>query len=163
MDTGIDLVALTRDGNYWAIQCKFFDPDHTIQKSDIDSFFTASGKRFTDEEGKRHSFAQRVVVSTTDKWGKHAEDALADQTIPVFRIGIQEPAASPIDWKKARPYTPEDLRLRRKKTLMEHQEEALASVRDGYQGHERGKLIKEGVMEKSTIIGWLTGVFIFLF
>ena len=141
VDTGIDLVALTRDGNYWAIQCKFFDPDHTIQKSDIDSFFTASGKRFTDEEGKRHSFAQRVVVSTTDKWGKHAEDALADQTIPVFRIGIQELAASPIDWKKARPYTPEDLRLRRKKTLMEHQEEALASVRDGYQGHERGKLI----------------------
>jgi len=42
-DVGIDLVARERGtGDYWAIQCKFFNPDHAIQKSDIDSFFTAS-------------------------------------------------------------------------------------------------------------------------
>ena len=141
-DTGIDLVARERDtGAYWAIQCKFFDPDHTVQKSDIDSFFTASGRKFTDDQGKKFSFAQRVIVSTTDKWSKHAEEALADQTIPVFRIGIRDLEESPIDWELARPYTPEDLRLRRKKTLRGHQIEALEAVREGFCKYDRGKLI----------------------
>ena len=43
-DTGIDLVAREREGGYCAIQCKFFDPNYTIDKKDIDSFFTLSGK-----------------------------------------------------------------------------------------------------------------------
>lgn len=44
-DTGIDLVARERDtGDYTAIQCKFYEPTHTLAKGDIDSFFTASGK-----------------------------------------------------------------------------------------------------------------------
>ena len=41
-DTGIDLVAEEiYGGGFCAIQCKFFDPTHTIQKLDIDSFFRA--------------------------------------------------------------------------------------------------------------------------
>ena len=53
-DVGIDLVARERGtGEYWAIQCKFFDPSHYLQKADIDSFFTASGKKFATEEGER--------------------------------------------------------------------------------------------------------------
>jgi predicted helicase len=42
-DVGIDLVAEEQaTGDLWAIQCKFFDPSYTLQKEDIDSFFTAS-------------------------------------------------------------------------------------------------------------------------
>lgn len=45
-DTGIDLVAEERaTGELWAIQCKFYRPDHTLSKADLDSFFTASGKK----------------------------------------------------------------------------------------------------------------------
>ena len=45
-DVGIDLVAKTAGtGEYHAIQCKFYAETYRIQKSDIDSFFTASGKR----------------------------------------------------------------------------------------------------------------------
>jgi len=59
-DTGIDLVAKDRyTGEYCAVQCKFFDPNYTLQKGDIDSFFTASGKA---------PFVNRIIVSTTDKW-----------------------------------------------------------------------------------------------
>jgi len=44
-DTGIDLVAQERaTGDFTAIQCKFLDPSRWLQKEDIDSFFTASGK-----------------------------------------------------------------------------------------------------------------------
>jgi len=45
-DTGIDLVAKDREtGELTAIQCKFYAAHHYLQKSDIDSFFTASGKQ----------------------------------------------------------------------------------------------------------------------
>lgn len=44
-DTGIDLVAKTNGTNeLHAIQCKFYHDAYVVQKSDIDSFFTASGK-----------------------------------------------------------------------------------------------------------------------
>ena len=94
-DTGIDLVARERDtGEYTAIQCKFYESTTTLSKGDIDSFFTASGKK---------PFTNRVIISTTDKWGKNAEDALADQMIPVQRIGIADIAESPVDWDIAWP------------------------------------------------------------
>ncbi|MDQ2694887.1 MAG: restriction endonuclease, partial [Pseudomonadota bacterium] len=89
-DTGIDLVAKDRwTGGYCAIQCKFFDPNHTLQRSDIDSFFTASG---------RAPFTSRMIVSTTDKWSRHAEEALTHQHIPVTRLRVQDLANSPVDW-----------------------------------------------------------------
>ena len=44
-DVGIDLIARERyTGEYCAIQCKFYDPSHTLQKADIDSFFTEIGR-----------------------------------------------------------------------------------------------------------------------
>ena len=45
-DTGIDLVARTQGtGEFHAIQCKCYAADHRVMKADIDSFFTASGKK----------------------------------------------------------------------------------------------------------------------
>ncbi|MFB3129235.1 MAG: hypothetical protein ACE1Y7_05975, partial [Lysobacteraceae bacterium] len=44
-DDGIDLVAeVAGTGEIHAIQCKFYAPDYKLQKKDIDSFFTASGR-----------------------------------------------------------------------------------------------------------------------
>jgi predicted helicase len=94
-DTGIDLVARNRDtGEYTAIQCKFYEPTTTLAKGDIDSFFTASGKK---------PFTNRIIISTTDHWGKNAEEALENQTVQVQRIGLAEIADSPIDWDVAWP------------------------------------------------------------
>ena len=135
-DTGVDLVARERDtGEYTAIQCKFYEPDHYLQKADLDSFFTASGKA---------PFTNRIIISTTNKWGKHAEDALDGQTIPVQRISLEDLADSAIDWDIAwpqgdlqvdlAPSTPYELRL--------HQQEALDAVFRGFaEGNDRGKLI----------------------
>lgn len=140
-DVGIDLVARERaTGDYWAIQCKFYDPTHSLQKSDIDSFFTASGKRFATKDGER-GFAHRLVVSTTDKWSKHAEDALANQTIPVARLWVKELADSPIDWSQFSLANIKDIRLKKKNEVRPHQNEAIAAVLDGFQEQDRGKLI----------------------
>ena len=59
-DDGIDLVAeVAGTGEIHAIQCKFYDADYKLQKKDIDSFFTASGRK---------PFTHRVIVSTTNHW-----------------------------------------------------------------------------------------------
>src|SRR5690606_24924569 len=81
-DVGIALVARTRaTGEFHAIQCKLYDPGHRIQRSDIDPFFTASGKQ---------PFTHRVIVATTDRWNANAEDALRDQQPPVSRIDLHD-------------------------------------------------------------------------
>lgn len=135
-DTGIDLVARERDsGEYTAIQCKFYEPTHTLRKEDIDSFFTASGK---------NPFNNRIIISTTDRWGKNAEDALEDQTIPVQRIGLAEIADSPIDWDIA--WVDGDLQIDVSEATRheprQHQATAIEKVFAGFAaGNDRGKLI----------------------
>ncbi len=141
-DVGIDLVARERaSGDYWAIQCKFFLDTHYLQKADIDSFFTASGKQFATTDGSGR-FARRLLVSTTDKWSKHAEEALAHQVIPTMRLWFKDLAGSPIDWSRFDLDHIKDLRLKPKKTVRPHQVEAIASAIEGFKTSDRGKLIK---------------------
>lgn len=140
-DDGIDIVAREHGtGDYWAIQCKFFLPTHSLQKADIDSFFTASGKHFTDNEAT-HSFSNRLLVCTTDKWSSKAEEALNGQTIPVSRLWFKDLADSPIDWSQFSLSNIKDIRLKKKKELRPHQSEATSLVTEGFVTSDRGKLI----------------------
>lgn len=140
-DVGIDLVARERGtGEFWAIQCKFFDSSHSLQKSDIDSFFTASGKRFGTLDGE-FGFAHRLIVSTTDKWSKHAENAMENQTLPVSRLWFKDLADSPIDWSQFSLSNVKNIRLKKKHDTRPHQEEAIKDVVDGFRSSDRGKLI----------------------
>ena len=131
-DVGIDLVAKLRDEEgYCAIQCKFYDEEYRIQKKDIDSFFTASGKA---------PFTRRLIVDTTRKaWSEHASNALIGQTIETNYIQLNDLEQSPIDWGV---YAREQkVELRKKKTLMPHQQKALSEVQSGLTESDRGKLI----------------------
>lgn len=129
-DTGIDLVVVTTDGEFHAIQCKNYSPDHAISKKDIDSFFTASGKSY---------FSHRIIVATTDKWTGNAQDSLENQTPPVSRIDLHNLENSVIDWTQYR----EDAKpvLKAQKQLREHQTSALSSTVKGLATADRGKLI----------------------
>ena len=130
-DTGIDLVAQTHGTNeFHAIQCKFYAEDYRIQKGDIDSFFTASGKK---------TFTHRIIVSTTNNWSENAEDALQNQNPPVSKIDLLDLENSQIDWSRFQPN--QAAILKPKKTLRPHQTTALNSVEHGLQAAERGKLI----------------------
>lgn len=131
-DTGIDLVAKTAGTNeIHAIQCKLYPADYRIQKPDIDSFFTASGKK---------PFAHRVIVtSTAAPWSEHAEAALFDQQPPVSKIDLIDLEDSQIDWAKYKPKGAPSLKP--KKSLRDHQKTALAKVTEGLGVADRGKLI----------------------
>lgn len=133
VDTGIDLVARDRyTGELTAIQCKFFDPTLTLQKGQIDSFFTAAGK--TD-------FSYGMVVSTTDKWSKHAEDALEGQSKEMTRLRLKDLAESTIDWSEFDVDQPEKMRQLDRKAPRKYQREAIDDVAAGFKAGARGKLI----------------------
>ena len=131
-DTGIDLVAKLRNAEgYAAIQCKFYDQAYRIKKEDIDSFISASGKE---------PFKRRVVIDTTEaSWSDNAETMVRGQIIPTIRIGLSELRESPILWKRFADDG--EVVLAPKKTLKDHQREALTEVRNGLSVADRGKLI----------------------
>lgn len=130
-DSGIDLVAKTQGtGEFHAIQCKLYAEDYRLQKGDIDSFFTASGKK---------PFTHRIIVSTTNHWSEHAEDALRDQQPPVTKIDLYDLENSQIDWAQYQPKAVPV--LKEKKSLRPHQQQALDAILKGLQTADRGKLI----------------------
>lgn len=147
-DTGIDLVARRVDDGTWtAIQCKFYDSKARIQKSHLDSFFEASGHSFETEDGRQH-FGSRLIISTTDHWSSHAEDALANQIIPTSRMGISAIAESPINWDVAFPGSEVrdktiQINLSQRETFepRPHQQAAIDKAIKGFKTHDRGKLI----------------------
>jgi predicted helicase len=130
-DIGIDLVAKTQGTDeYHAIQCKCYATDYRVQKRDIDSFFTASGKK---------PFTRRIIVTTSNNWNEHADDALRDQQPPVTKIDLNDLENSQINWSLYN--SDEVVTLKPKKELRPHQVNALAAVKQGLLVAERGKLI----------------------
>src|ERR1700742_216577 len=79
VDVGIDLVAQTTDGDYWAIQCKCYQDSSIINKPEVDSFLSTSSRTFKGEDLKTYSFSHRLWISTTNKWGPNAQEAIKNQ------------------------------------------------------------------------------------
>ena len=102
-DLGIDLVARTRDGDYWAVQCKCYQETTTIDKPKVDTFLSTSGKSFYDtlEVGKKVKFAYRLWIDTTIKgFNNEAENTIRDQDPPVGRLGYHHLLNATVDWVK---------------------------------------------------------------
>ena len=97
-DTGIDLVAQTVEGDFWAIQCKCYDEKARIDKPAVDSFLATSSKQFINDEHQTTSFALRLWIATTNNWGGEAENAIRHQEPPVQRISLADLENAPVDW-----------------------------------------------------------------
>lgn len=140
-DFGIDLVAKVKDlDEYYAIQCKFYDEDHSVSKSDVDTFLTASGKPFY-VKGAPVRYAGRIIVSTTDKWSSTANDIIEGQIPPVTRIRLKDLKEIGIDWDSVTIDDPALMKQSKKKIVRPHQKVAISKVLDGFETADRGKLI----------------------
>lgn len=143
-DTGIDLVAKTIDGDYWAIQCKCYKEEAKISKQMVDSFITTSGRTFTiDETGETPiAFAHRLWIdTTTGAWSSNAEAAIQNQQPPVSRITLYDLRESPVDWDQLLQGVEGDGARSSQKKLRPHQSEALAAAHTYYTEHDRGQMI----------------------
>lgn len=140
-DTGVDLVAKTYNGDYWAIQCKCFAENATIDKPAVDSFLSTSSRNFVDDGGRTTTFAHRLWISTTNKWGTNAEEAIRNQQPAVSRIGLYHLESAPVDWAKLEDGLLGESSRQAKKRLFLHQETALNEVHEYFKTSSRGKLI----------------------
>ncbi len=140
-DTGIDLVALTHEGDYWAIQCKCYQEDSTIDKPAVDSFLSTSSREFKNEHMQTTRFAHRLWISTTNKWGPNATEAIRNQNPPVTRINLFDLLEAPVDWEKLEQGIHGEASRTPKKSLRTHQTEALTKTHDHFKNADRGKLI----------------------
>jgi predicted helicase len=131
-DIGIDLVAKLRDEEgYCAIQCKFYLPDHTITKEDLDSFISAAATQ---------DFNRLLLLDTsTQSIGKNAQSVFDNLTQDYVRVHLSELEQSRIDWLT---YIREDrIRLHSQKSPRDHQVQAMKAVREGLEEGDRGKVI----------------------
>ena len=140
-DLGIDLVAHTKDGEYWAVQCKCYQEDAFIDKPKVDTFLSTSGKSFNDtlEFGKKVNFAYRLWIDTTKKgFNAEAEATIHNQTPQVGRLGYYDLDGAAVDWlkldegKKA---------VVKKYDIKNHQQTAISEVHNYLKNNDRGKLI----------------------
>lgn len=140
-DTGIDLVAQTYEGDYWAIQCKCYAEDNRIDKAGVDSFLATSSKSFRNENAQTVMFKQRLWISTTNNWNSEAEETIKNQNPPVARISLSdlENSSEYINWDEL--VNGSGKVLKPKKTLRDHQKEALEAFAEHFKVADRGQLI----------------------
>lgn len=147
-DTGIDLVARTVEGEYWAIQCKCYAANAFINKPDVDTFLSTSGKRFETESGMT-GFVQRLWISTTNKWNSTAEQTIRNQNPPVTRLNLIDLENDDVDWNSLEQGIFGMASRSKPFTIREHQQEAIDQTHayfkideaTGQPAHTRGKLI----------------------
>lgn len=121
-DIGIDLVAQRTSGEWVAIQCKCYDEKHVLPKAGVDSFLGAS---------QQPVFALRWIVATC-RWGPTAEKA----------IQFAHPPVRQIDFGDYHHVLVEDEVGERPIQLpLPLQEDAIEDVVEGFQHHDRGRLI----------------------
>src|SRR5215510_6475398 len=119
-DIGIDGVAVTRNGERWAVQAKYSDdPDKQLLWSELATFFGHAARPV------RRVFDRRVIVTNT--WSPNATlKSVLDANPDTSWFGRDDLRRSPVDWaacldarKALRPVP---------KKPRPHQEQALAAI-----------------------------------
>ena len=140
-DVGVDLVAKTYSGEYWAVQCKFYERTTRINKEDVDTFLATSGRQFHDEKGQARQFANRLWIATSDNWSKEADEVRKGQTINFSQITLYDLENEPIDWEALANGAPPQEVVCNKRELRDHQKEALDLFHEHFKYANRGRLI----------------------
>ena len=140
IDLGIDLVGYTKDGKYWAIQCKFYADDAKLSSHNVQGLLSEGGKQFKDESGNLVQFSVNCLVSTA-YMGINAQKKTWNRTIEFIDIHRGKLEKSDVDWEALdRGIYGKDAQLP-KKELRPHQTKALNNTNIHFQSNDRGKLI----------------------
>ncbi len=130
-DKGIDIVAKTKDGSYWAIQTKDYDQNYYIKKQDVDSFLS---------ESNRKVFNYRLLVSSNNLLGSNAREAINGQEKPVGLILGSDLISEDLIWPKYKDKR-QILKSFKKFKPKPHQKKAILNVSQSFKTSDKGKLI----------------------
>ena len=89
-DLGIDLVARTETGDYWAIQCKCYAEDAHIDKGAVDSFLANASRTFTVLDDGGSVVADGFVVADSN--------VVADLKSATSESGISNPLQRQVEF-----------------------------------------------------------------
>ncbi len=135
-DLGIDLVAKTVSGEFWAVQCKFYAETTTIDKPAVDSFISNSARTFN---GDNH-FTRRLWISTTERYTDNAREMFKNQSPAVEVINLETLRRAQVNWSRLdNGFTGKEARI--KKFLRDYQLDALNAAHEHFHANERGQLI----------------------
>ena len=143
-DVGIDLVAETKENEFWAIQCKCYQPDAVIDKPAVDTFLSTSGKYFNDAEGRKVHFGYRLWLDTTESgFNQEALNSTRNQDPQFHRLGLQELERADVDWASLDKGQDGEKARKERKKPREHQIRAITCVHEYFKDgtRDRGKLI----------------------
>lgn len=133
-DTGVDLVARERGtGKLIAIQCKFYSPSAVLGWEHVSTFVAMLSQEI---------FASGMLISTAGAESGNLHKNLAATSKDITWLRVENFEESRVDWNQFRPEAPTQLSLADRKTLKDHQVEAIADVRAGFDaGADRGQMI----------------------
>ncbi len=140
-DIGIDLVAKTECGDYWAIQCKCYAESAYISKGDVDSFISTAGKSFRDDGLQLCKFSHGIFFYTSNNLSSNVYEAFSGQAIAYELVGPDSLEKAPVDWAELDSGESIVGRMTQKRELREDQKTALEKVHEGFLTHDRGKMI----------------------
>ena len=138
-DIGIDLVATliesewkgpNKEARYSAIQCKFYNNDSSVPKSEVDSFISASSTKH---------FAERLLVATNKGWSVNAVQTIELQEKPTTILSLDKIKHLNVDWSQF--LQDGSVKLQAKRKLRDYQEKAVNNSILGFKSHERGQIV----------------------
>jgi len=141
-DIGIDLVARTQEGKLWAIQAKCYKGQ--VPTVEIDKFISASARK---------EFSHRLLIST-GPISRTAEYKLNTQEKSTSYLLYEPLSKRPFNWHayfdKTVPALPD------KKTPRPYQQKAIEDVIEGFEQHDRGRLIMACGTGKTLVGLWVS-------
>ena len=138
-DIGIDLVATliesewqgpNKEARYSAIQCKFYNNDSSVPKSEVDSFISASSTKY---------FAERLLIATNKGWSANAVQTIELQEKPTTILSLDKIKHLNVDWSQ---YLQDGtVQLQAKRKLRDYQEKAVDHSIVGFKSFDRGQIV----------------------
>lgn len=142
-DLGIDIVLEMRNGEFWAVQCKFYGSRTRVAEGDVSNFLSHQGKMFTPPSADDKSNSEKITfsrflwVDTDAVWNKNAEK-LVDRRENFTRLSTSVLANSNVDWDAIAKG--KDVNIEPKK-LRDYQREVVEKAQAHYKNNSRGKVI----------------------
>ncbi len=141
-DTGIDIVAQTIHGDFWAIQCKCYRSNAKIDKDAVNTFLATSSRSFRDEQGNQHFFSFRLWIDTTEGgFTSHASESFSNQAIEAKVLHLTELAEMPVNWEELDKGISGSQAITEHKKVRPHQQDAIDAALKYFEDRDRGKLI----------------------
>lgn len=141
-DTAIDLVARTREGEFWVVGARFVAPDAALSARDVAAF----GKAVRACRDIAHALLIHTASDPVHGLGKRTG-----------QIALAEPESlDQAGWRRIREAAKGRIKRPEAKTARKHQVRAVADAKRHFRDHDRGRLVMPCGTGK-TLVGTLIG------